>query len=179
MFALDFDAKKEKLWTGKSHTYSPFAYYHLYRDEDRAAMIAEKHPNGTALSELGRKDNEYRVIVELMRFYLEYAAIDNATFTGKEWKYIQSAKEKQSMIEHVTPVGINPDDEEYIQYIWCLRGKQIKYLRKSGLGTRFEGIESKVQKEEFLKLLDILEDAVMETEAVNSALCHEIRSKRE
>merc|ERR1740123_2610192 len=66
VFALDFDAKKEKLWTGKSHTYSPFAYYHLYRGQDRESIITESqlsHSNGTTLSELGRKDNEYRVIV--------------------------------------------------------------------------------------------------------------------
>ena len=119
------------------------------------------------------------MVVELLRFYLEYAHTENGTFTAREWKYIAAAKQKQNIIEHVTPAGINPNDSEYIQYIWCLRRKQIKYLRASRMGTRFEGIKSKVQKEEFMKLLDILERGVTETNAVDGGVCHKIMSKRE
>ena len=168
IFAMPFDSKTKKEFTGKSHNYSPFAYYHLYLYEFRELT----HWNLTKLNYFGKKDNQYRIIVELVRMYLKYAHLEkNDGFTGLEWEFIEKAQEKQNEIVHITPVGINPTDSEYIQKIWCLRKIEIDYIRRSNLGSK---LSQQYVKTEFLKLLDILEDGPIETKAIDDKICKKI-----
>lgn len=171
MFAMPFDAKTKKEFTGKSHNYSPFAYYNLHLYENREST----NWNLTKLNYFGRKDNQYRIICELIRMYLEYAKLDkNEIFTDLEWQFIEKAKEKQREILHITPVGINPTDSEYIQKIWCLRQIEIDYIKRSNLGSK---LSQQNVKMEFLKLLDILQDAPIQTNAISDKICKKILSK--
>ena len=171
MFAMNFDAKTKKEFTGKSHNYSPFAYYNLYLYE-----LREKASNWnlTKLNYFGRMDNKYRIIAELVRFYMEYAKLEmNTSFTSSEFEYIINAKSKQDEIIHILP-GINPNDQTYIQKIWCLRQIQIDNIRKSNLGSNLKNANA---KNEFFKMMDFLENAPMETNAINEKLCNDIISK--
>ena len=173
VFAMHFDARTRKLFTGKSHNYSPDAYYHLYLEELRAKW------NLTALNEHGRRDNAYRITVELVRFYLRYAPLENATFTRQEWSYMVDARARQDEVEHVRPVGINPSNQTYMQLIWCHRHRQIRDLRTSRLGSKkTDGrVYTEAQKAEFFALLEILERAAEDTKAVNATLCDDILSR--
>ena len=54
---------------------------------------------------------------------------------------------------------------------------QIDNIRYSKLGTKVNEINNPKQNNKFLKLLDILETAVKETNAINDKLCHDILPK--
>ncbi len=124
VFAMNYDAKTDKYFTGKSHNYSPYAYYNLYEFELREQIKF----NLTKLNYFAVKDNQYRIIVELIRFYLEYVELETEleTYTENEYEYIKNAKDKQHEIVHVKPVGIDTNNQTYIQLIWCLRQIQIR-----------------------------------------------------
>ena len=173
VFSLNFDAKTDKLFTGKSHNYSPFAYYNLYLFQLRKRT----NWNATLLRHFARRDNEYRIIVELMRFFLEYADLEkDGPYSDEQWKFIEDAKDKQSEFEHVKPFGIEPNNQTYIQLIWCLRQAQIKNIRQSKLGTIGKAKYTQKQKNEFLILLTILENGVRETNSIDKTLCAKLMS---
>merc|ERR1712048_935517 len=113
-------------------------------------------------------------------FFLEYAELErDGVYSEKEWELIEDAKDKQNTIEHVRPVGIVTENEEYIQFIWCLRQTQIQNIRKSKLGTIKDGkyAYDQQQKNQFLRLMTILENGVRETNAIDEKMCGDLLAR--